>query len=402
VPSNRRLILATCSLLQFLVIGAQYTFAVLYLRIVEEFGAPRAVVSGIQSVVFLVEMAAFIAAGLLVDRYRPRRMITLGLVLMALGLGLSAAARTLWHLYVSLGVIATVGAPLIKIGVVVVLTEAFPPARRGLVFGLAYAANGLAEAFFFPVVDVLAESAGWRAAYGAVAAALFLVGLPAVWRTLKSAAAVPTSAAEAGTRAGLSLAIVFFALSSILIGLNTEAAYQHLIPHVVTVGYPLRIGVWMLTVASLGHALGMAAGGWLSDHVGRVRALVVSSIAPALAAAGVLFTDDRGLLFGAAFAWGAGTGGMISVRSATWGDVFQGRRQGFITGLLLPTYNLGGAAIAWYGGYAFDRAGTYQSPFTLAVLAAVLAPLLFAMALGRTTPSSPASVDRVALDPRLR
>ncbi|HXF83025.1 MAG TPA: MFS transporter, partial [bacterium] len=177
--AGRRSVLFACSLLQFLVIGAQYTFPVLYLRIVEEFGAMRAAVSGVQSTVFLVETAAFVGAGLLVDRYRPRQMITLGLALMAAGLGAAAGARALWQLYVTLGVIATAGAPLVKIGVAIVLTEVFAPRRRGLAFGLAYAANGLAEAAFFPVVDALARAWGWRAAYGVIGAALALVGLPA-------------------------------------------------------------------------------------------------------------------------------------------------------------------------------------------------------------------------------
>jgi MFS family permease len=390
--AGRRSVLLTCSLLQFLVIGAQYTFPVLYLRIVEEFGAPRAAVSGVQSTVFLVETAAFVVAGLLVDRYRPLGMIALGLALMVTGLGAAAGARALWHLYVTLGAIATAGAPLVKIGVAIVLTEVFAARRRGLAFGLAYAANGLAEAAVFPIVDAFAQAWGWRAAYGMIAAALALVGWP-VARSLRGAAPVaaggaPADPADRRMLRGLWPAIGLLGLSNVFIGLNTEAAYQHFIPHVVTVGFTLSVGVWMLAVASLGHAAGMAAGGWLSDHVGRARAVALASVPPALAALTALLTTSRAALFAVAFAWGAGTGGMISARSAAWGDVFQGRRQGFVTGLLLPTYNLGAAVIAWYGGFAFDRTGAYRWPFVLAAGAAVLAPALFAAALRRATASA--------------
>lgn len=156
-------------LLRVLVIGTQYSYAVFYLRMLEEFGDSRASLSGVQSTVHVIEGLVFPLAGWLVDRERPRRMTALGALLMALGVSAAGLARAVWQLHATLGVVATLGASLVKIGVAVALTPWFPAASRGRAFGVAYAGNGAAAVVLFPLANWAAGAVGWRSTYAAMA-----------------------------------------------------------------------------------------------------------------------------------------------------------------------------------------------------------------------------------------
>ena len=65
------------------------------------------------------------------------------------------------------------------------------------------------------------------------------------------------------------------------------------------------------------------------------------------------------------------------------GDIFDGRRYGFIFGLVQAVINLAGAVGAWLGGALFERYQSYDTAFLLSVAAWVLSCLFIWMAAPR-------------------
>lgn len=89
-------------------------------------------------------------------------------------------------------------------------------------------------------------------------------------------------------------------------------------------------------LASLLYLVGQVSGGSLSDRIGREGAVIGAS---ALTVAGLLLLlglagSTTWGLSGAMVLYGLGQGANLASRSATWGDVFQGKHFGTIVGLI--------------------------------------------------------------------
>lgn len=379
VPLAGFLILAT-------ITGAQYSFAVFYLRLLEQFGWSRASMSSVLSVAMIAEALSTPLAGRLIDRFRPRRMVILGAGLVAAGYSLSALVSRPWHLYLSLGVLVPMGAPYLKLSVGVALTEWWQD-RRGAAFGLAYAGIGVGELVMFQVTDAVLRTADWRTAYLVLAAVTLAVLVGVALLALRDPPRAPTSGA-AGRAGGLTVADALrdrrfwvLAFGNLGIGVYTEAVYQHLIPHAVNLGHSTSLAVTALTVTAACFVVGQVAGGVWSDRIGRRVALsaAASVVAVAIVVAAWLAASTV-WLFVAAGLSGLGIGATIAVRTAAWSDVFEGRHLGAITGLLFPAYPIGGSLINWAGGYVFDRTGTYVPTLgTAAFVAVVCAAMIFSL-----------------------
>src|SRR3954463_11056887 len=103
-------VLGGCFLAFTLSASLMHAYTVFLLAFVAEFGWTRAEASIAYSVGQVVAGASSPLAGGMVDRLGSRRMVLLGGGLLALGLVLSASARSLWQVVALYGVVMTVGA----------------------------------------------------------------------------------------------------------------------------------------------------------------------------------------------------------------------------------------------------------------------------------------------------
>jgi MFS transporter, OFA family, oxalate/formate antiporter len=96
--------------------------------------------------------------GYLVDRFGPRRLITIGAVLTGLSWVLAAQAGSLAMLYLTYGIIGGVGTGIVYVGVVGQMVGWFPD-RRGFAAGVVAAGYGMgAIVTTFPIANALASS----------------------------------------------------------------------------------------------------------------------------------------------------------------------------------------------------------------------------------------------------
>ncbi|HEY6441014.1 MAG TPA: MFS transporter, partial [Acetobacteraceae bacterium] len=96
--------------------------------------------------------------GYLVDRFGPRRLITIGAVLTGLSWVLAAQAGSLAMLYLTYGIIGGLGTGIVYVGVVGQMVGWFPD-RRGFAAGVVAAGYGMgAIVTTFPIANALASS----------------------------------------------------------------------------------------------------------------------------------------------------------------------------------------------------------------------------------------------------
>ncbi len=144
-----------------------------------EFGWSRATTSGAVTANLVVYGLTAPFAAALMERYGIRRVVTLALVLVALGSGLTTLMTAPWQLWVlwGLAVGSGTGAMALVLGAVVA-NRWFVESRRGLVTGVFSAAGAAGQLVFLPGIAALATGPGWRyAALVVTGAALLLVPL---------------------------------------------------------------------------------------------------------------------------------------------------------------------------------------------------------------------------------
>src|SRR5499426_4824265 len=108
----------------------------------------------------LIVIQTFLAPGqgLLVDRFGPRALLSVGGALTGLSWVLAARATTLSGLYLTYGLLGGIGTGIVYVGVIGHMVQWFPD-KRGFATGVVAAGYGIgALATTFPISSVLRES----------------------------------------------------------------------------------------------------------------------------------------------------------------------------------------------------------------------------------------------------
>ena len=161
---------------------------VLMVPLQEEFGWSRGLVSlavGVNLVLFGLT-APFAAA--LMERFGVRAVVSVALLLIAAGSGLSVWATSAWQLVLLWGVLIGLGTGSMALVFAATVANRWFVQRRGLVMGVLTAASATGQLVFLPVVAWVTGWSGWRAASLVVAAAALAV-IPLVVLRLRNSPA---------------------------------------------------------------------------------------------------------------------------------------------------------------------------------------------------------------------
>src|SRR6187455_251507 len=133
-------------------VNARTAFSLLFPPIIAEFGWDRGVTAGAFSFGFVVSAIMSPLIGRLMDRYGPRGVMELGVVLMgSVCLGYSGQSLFLPNWFIR---------------------------RRGLAIGIAFAGVGIGSVTLLPWVQHMIEQTGWRTACTAMGILILVVLAP--------------------------------------------------------------------------------------------------------------------------------------------------------------------------------------------------------------------------------
>ena len=138
--------------------GIRTTFAVFYVALLEEFSWSRGGAAGVQSLSYVIYIILAPLAGGLIDRLGPRRVILPGILLLSVGLVLSAFTKSLLQFYLFYGVIVAAGVTFISIAAYSPILAFWFEKNRGVASGFAASGMGLATSLFsalHPVLDLI-------------------------------------------------------------------------------------------------------------------------------------------------------------------------------------------------------------------------------------------------------
>lgn len=376
-----------------------YGFSALFNPIVREFGWSRAAVSFAFSLRTEVGGIAAPVVGFLVDRVGPRRLMVIGVIIVALGFFLLSRTQALWTFYGSVMVIAIgMSAAAGPVGMVAV-TYWF---RRQRGRALAFLAMGTgASGIMVVVLAWLISAFEWRNALLIIAVVQLAVCIPLALSIHnrpediglhpdgdppdsggeEEVAVAPGFAEPEGLTVRQALRSSAFwrlAVAVSLGNLGTMAIIVHQIPFLTgSVGLSegaAAASVTGMTLVSVGGRFGF---GYVADFVD--KRLVMAGAYAVLALAVLLFAAvyEPWQIFLAAPLFGLGWGGIIPVRPALQAEVFGLRAFGAIQGLALTIATLGGLIGPVFAGWMYDQTESYRLAFVVLGAAAFLAaPML--------------------------
>ena len=156
MTSSRRLhpawiVLGAVTLCMLAGSGLRSVFGVYIKPMEAEFGWGRGALSGAAALSLLLLGAAGPLVGRLADRWGPRRVILVSLLLLSGGSIGASYVQQLWHVYVATGLFMALGAGGVAMTTGSTVTARWFEARRGLVLGILGGAMSAGQLVIIPL-----------------------------------------------------------------------------------------------------------------------------------------------------------------------------------------------------------------------------------------------------------
>ncbi len=325
--------------------------------------------------------APFAAA--LMERFGIRPVVVTALVVVAAGSGLTVFMTDSWQLVLCWGVLVGLGTGSMALALVATVTGRWFVARRGLVSGVLTAGSATGQLVFLPLIAVVAESSGWRAAALGVAVAALVV-VPFVLVLLRErprdVGAVPYGGTAADdvdpvrtgagrlavrglTDAARTKPFWYLAAGMMICGATTMGLIQpHFIPAAHDHGMPATTAAGLLALVGLFDIAGTIASGWLTDRFDPRYLLLGYYVlrGASLAALPALFGPDiQASMVAFIVFYGLDWVATIPPTMALCREIF-GAQAPVVFGWVFASHQVGAAAMALAAGVVRDVSGDYD------------------------------------------
>jgi MFS family permease len=372
--------LAVIGLTLALVYGIWYSYGVIMVALLAEFGWSRSLLAGAFSLFTLVHGIANPVVGWLCARMEPPRLVAGGAIALAAALSIDSLIATPWHLYVAFGLCTALAVSASGWVPALVQVQRRFPDRLGLALGIVSSGVGVGMLFIVPLCQLLIDAFGWRWAFRGLA----LIGLvwivPAAIYLIRTAPPRPSPPAQAPdaaaarpaeTRSGRALTLrqamrttpFWLIVLAFLSGnICAQTLHVHQVPYLVDQGLSALVAASVVSVVGASSIVAKIVGGWISDRIDREIVYVVC-IAILVGAVGALAWLGQWPSHGGAYLYAAMLGAGYSVTAAVipamTSDRFSGPHFGAIVGMGLFASAIGSALGPWFAGWLFDRTGSY-------------------------------------------
>ncbi len=350
-----------------------YSVTVVLPRIQTEFAVAR----GDASLPYTLTMIGFGMGGILMGKLSDRFGVMVPVLIGTVGLGVgfitAGYAANLWMFSLVQGIIIGLLGTSATFSPLVADTSMWFTRKRGIALAICMSGNYLAGAVWPPVIQHFVQAVGWRQTYIGIGIfcvvtmlplALFLRRRPPV---AVAGVAAPVSRHSRVSERPLGLSPATLQILLCVAGVSCCVAMSmpqvHIVAYCGDLGFGAARGAEML---SLMLGMGVASrllSGWISDHIGGLRTLLLGSVLQGIAL--LLFLPFDGLvpLYVVSGMFGLFQGGIVPSYALIVREYFTPAQAGTRVGTVLMATLFGMALGGWMSGVIFDWTGSYKAAF---------------------------------------
>ncbi|KPJ76203.1 MAG: MFS transporter [Deltaproteobacteria bacterium SG8_13] len=382
-PLGGWLIFSACLLL-LLSFGYRSGFGLFVKPITEANGWGREVISVALAVQNLFWGIVAVFAGGIADRFGNVKVIVVGTILYALGMLLMSGVDDPWTLNASAGLLAGAGVAGTSFGIILpAMARAVGEERRQWALGLGTAAGSIGQFAVVPLAQMLIDAFGWATALNILAGSslsMALLAMPLAPYSGKQEAVqrsegqtVRQALQEAfGYRSYVLLVTGFF-----VCGFHVAFITAHMPAFLSDIGFDAGVGAWSISIIGLCNVFGAYLSGVLSGRIlkrhvlvmiylGRAAAITLFLMVPHSLGTVYTFSAVMGFLW---LATVPATSGLVAVMFGT-------RYMALLYGFVFLGHQIGSFIGVWLGGWLFDRSGSYDVVWWLAVALGIMAAIV--------------------------
>jgi sugar phosphate permease len=394
-PNRRRhqaLAVATAFLALFSIVGlALYGLPFFYDFFVRDLGWTRQQVTSGNALSKLIIGPLFgFFAGMIVDRFGPRRLMLLGILIAGLalvGLGGTATLLAFYTFYFLNALGNMCGGPLPN----QVLLSGWFDGGRGKAMGIAYLGIGVGGALVPLLAHALTEALGWRAALKALGVLMILVAFPVAWfvREPRPAAGggLPGGGSELGPSSPGSIGAVLRRPAFYLLAIGSMASIgavggtmQNLKLYLaMDRGLSQARAAEVLSLVLFGSLAGRLLMGWLADRWPKKRVMLLIYVIVAASIPLLFLAPSPATLRVAALVFGVGLGGDYMIIPLMAAELFGLRLMGRVMGIVITADGVAEATVPMAVATLRDGMGSYGPGFGLLVALAGLGAVAVAL-----------------------
>ena len=355
--------------------SAMYVVSVVLPAVQAEFGIGRAGASMPYTIMMVCLGIGGLFTGIWADRWGIARVLWLGSAAVLAGYVLAALSGNVWMFGLAHGLLGLLGgaatfAPLMAD------TGLWWNKRRGIAMAVCASGNYIAGTLWPPLAQWGITHYGWRPTYivlGLVCG-IGMALLAFYMRQRPPALALPAAGAAAAPRAtiwppdrpfGLSTgqAQWLLCVAAVACCVAMSMPQVHIVAYCTDLGYGAARGAEMLSLMLFSGIVSRLVSGWICDHIGGIRTLLLGSALQGVALLMFLPVDGLVPLYVVSALFGLFQGGIVPSYAIIVREHFPPREAGARTGAVIMATLLGMALGGWMSGWVFDMTGSYDAAF---------------------------------------
>jgi len=324
-----------------------------------------------------------IFAGMVSDRFGAFRVIVAGALCYAIGLFGMAHAGTPLLFTISAGVLIGMAQAGTTYAVIYgVIGRNVPAERRSWAMGIAAAAGSFGQFLMVPVESLLIERLGWQEALTALGLAVLVVVPLARWLREPGFAGGAPARREQSIWQALQEAFRYRSFQLLMAGYFV-CGFQvvfigvHMPSYLKDHGLSGQVAGYALGLIGLFNIAGTYAAGMLGQrlpkknilafiYLARAAAIAVFLMVPLSPASVYVFSSVMGLLWLST----------VPPTNATVAQIFGVAHLSMLSGFVFFSHQIGSFMGVWLGGYLYDKTGSYDVVWYIAIALGVFAALV--------------------------
>jgi MFS family permease len=352
--------------------SGMYAITVVLPRVQADFGVGRSDASLPYTFTMIGFGLGGILMGRLSDRYGVMVPVLIGAVGLSAGFIAAGSAGSLWQFNLAQGLLIGLLGTSATFAPLVADISLWFTRRRGIAVAICISGNYLAGTLWPTLIQHSIDSAGWRQTY--IGIGLFcLVAMLPLALVLRRRPPIPgpisagTAAGVAGSAGKLGLSpgalLTLLCVAGVACCVAMSMPQVHIVAYCGDLGYGPARGAQMLSLMLGFGIVSRLTFGWISDHIGGLRTLLLGSTLQCIAL--FMFLPFSGLvsLYLVSAMFGLFQGGIVPAYALIVREHFAPGEAGARVGMVLMATLLGMALGGWMSGAIFDLTGSYRAAF---------------------------------------